>query len=131
MEMVMARCSIGTVATSAQNNPLVEIDGFAPVQRVHLVVDHWNYANIILISITVLQLVLGIAAAHVAHQIVIPAGGSMAVAQVLQPMTNRIKDMNSKECRHPGFPLKSRWIYRCVKVSEEREYDLFMEEQGN
>ncbi|KAM0547214.1 hypothetical protein ACHAPJ_010475 [Fusarium lateritium] len=131
MEMIMARFAIGTVAISAQNNPQVKADGYAPVQGVHLVVDHWDYANLILISITVLQLVLGIAAARVAHQIVVPVGGSIAVAQVLQPLTNRIKSMGNKELGVQDSCLKSRWIYRCVKISEKGEYDLFMDEQGD
>ncbi|KAF5008843.1 hypothetical protein FDECE_4867 [Fusarium decemcellulare] len=52
MEMIVERFAIGTVAISAQGNPQVEVDGLAPVQGVHLVVDHC-YANLILISIPV------------------------------------------------------------------------------
>ncbi|KAH6990159.1 hypothetical protein EDB80DRAFT_689736 [Ilyonectria destructans] len=116
MAMSIARFAIGVVAVSAEINPTQILHGTVPVQGDILVVEHWNYVIMILGLVVGLHLVFGLGSAVLASKVIIPSGGPLAIARVIQPMT-----MTGSS--------GGRWIYRCVYVPEEMCYDMSMEQQ--
>ncbi|TID07342.1 hypothetical protein CH35J_001017 [Colletotrichum higginsianum] len=129
MAATMARFAIGTVAICAQFNEALVVDGFAPVKGSHLVVDHWDYASLILSSVTLGQLVLGIATAILASLVVVPEGGPIAMSRVLSPITRKLQNSGKGDLLLASEGQGSLWIYKAVKTAEEGIYDLFMEEK--
>ncbi|WYZ37709.1 hypothetical protein EsH8_II_001215 [Colletotrichum jinshuiense] len=128
MALTMARFAIGTIAMCAQANEPLVIDGVAAIKGSRLVIDHWDYANLILVSVTLAQLVLGVATAIFAGRIVIPEGGPIAMARVLSPVTNKLQNSGKGDILLASEGQSSLWIYKAVKTAEEGIYDLFMEE---
>ncbi|KAF6832189.1 hypothetical protein CPLU01_06288 [Colletotrichum plurivorum] len=129
MAMLMARFAIGTVAICGQSNSPVVIDGFAPVKGFHLVVDHWDYIYMILVSIALGQFVLAVATAWIAGRIEIPEGGPIAMAQVLRPIAQRLKSSDKADTMLSSDGPGGMWIYKAVETVEKGVYDLLMEER--
>nr|XP_036581882.1 uncharacterized protein CTRU02_07959 [Colletotrichum truncatum]KAF6790439.1 hypothetical protein CTRU02_07959 [Colletotrichum truncatum] len=132
MAMTMARFAIGTLAVTAHSNDPMIVDGFPPVQGSHVVVDHWDYASLILMSVVLAQLILGLATAIIASRVVIPEGGPIAMAQVLRLVADRVQDIDENNSVVEGKDGKQTglWIYRAVKTADRGIYDLFMEEKA-
>ncbi|GJC87623.1 hypothetical protein ColLi_10461 [Colletotrichum liriopes] len=126
MGMKLARFAIGVVAVTAETNSPIAINGMVPKQGLRLIVDHWDYASLILVMVAALHLVLGIGAALVASRVVIPTGGPVALAQVLRPLANHATTTK----RQPATARSStdRWMYRS-RVMPDGSYDLYMEEE--
>lgn len=116
MAMSIARFAIGVVAVSAEINPTQILHGTVPVQGDVLVVEHWNYVIMILGLVVGLHLVFGLGSAFLVSKVIIPSGGPLAIARVIQPMTM-------------AGSSGGRWIYRCVYMPEEMCYDMSMEQQ--
>ncbi|KAF9877155.1 hypothetical protein CkaCkLH20_05421 [Colletotrichum karsti] len=128
MAMVMARFAIGTVAVAAHANDPIVVNGFAPVEGSHVVIDHWDYAILILNSVVFAQFVLGVATAVVASRVVIPEGGPIAMAQVLRAIADRVQGCDGDDAMSSGGE-GGVWIYKAVKTAEKGTYDLYMEER--
>ncbi|KAF6807436.1 hypothetical protein CSOJ01_08165 [Colletotrichum sojae] len=131
MAMLMARFAIGTVAICGQSNSPIVIDGFAPVKGFQLVVDHWDYIYMILVSIALGQLVLAVATACIAGRIEIPEGGPIAMAQVLRPIAHKLKSSDKADTMLSSDGPGGMWIYRAVETGEMGVYDLLMEERAS
>lgn len=116
MAISIARFSIGVVAVTAEINPTQILNGMIPVQGDILVVEHWNYVIMILALVVGWHLVFGLGSAFLVIKVIIPSGGPLAIARVLQPMTM----VGSSG---------GRWKYRCVYMPEEMCYDMSMEQQ--
>lgn len=131
MAMLMARFAIGTVAVSAQSNDRVGVDGFAPVRGFHLVIDHWDYIILILLSIAMGQFILAVATACIAARIEIPQGGPIAMAQVMRPIAQKLKSSDKADMMLSSDGPGGMWIYKAVETEEKGVYDLLMEERAS
>ncbi|KZL75666.1 hypothetical protein CI238_04886, partial [Colletotrichum incanum] len=126
MGMNLARFAIGVVAVTAETNSPITVNGTVPQQGLKLIVDHWNYASLILIMVAGLHLVLGLGAALVASRVVIPTGGPVALARVLRPLVNHVTTTKRQSATSPRST--DRWMYRS-RVMPDGSYDLYMEEE--
>jgi hypothetical protein len=132
MAMVLSRFAVGVVAITAEANEDVVVRGVVPVAGSSLKVEHWNYIHMILITTASLQLVLGIIAVLVAHQVVVPSSGPIAIGQILRSMA-QISHLEKSGASGADSFMSSRtamrWIYRNRLVSSDGVYDLYMEAQ--
>ncbi|KAH7353386.1 hypothetical protein B0T11DRAFT_331327 [Plectosphaerella cucumerina] len=110
MAMKMARFAMGIVAVTAANNPQITINGAVPQQAVRLVVEHWEWATPILVTVVTLHLALALTASFVTIRVAVPTGGPIAFAQVLRPLANLIHLGDKKSLTERDST--GRWMYR-------------------
>jgi hypothetical protein len=124
MVLLLARFAIGVIAVTAESNSRFVIDGFVPQRASRLEVDYWGYASMILFFLAAMHLVVELIAMVLIRQIVVPSGGPIAVAQVLQSVTSQLCPSHGEHVRGSCSTciVKGRWIYRSKMVSNKDTY---------
>ncbi|KAM0324588.1 hypothetical protein ACHAQA_007975 [Verticillium albo-atrum] len=136
LELSMSRFAIGVLAIAAQSNSDFVVWGQTPTVGQKLNMEHWEIIHLIMGLTAGLQLVLGVAAALIAHRVVIPEGGPVAEAEVLRAMLGGArkrrrgrfdKGKGSMSLAAGQSGGKTGWVYRNRFVGDG-VYDLYMEE---
>ncbi|KAK7942898.1 uncharacterized protein PG986_012011 [Apiospora aurea] len=133
LAQIISRFTIGAMASFADNNKLIQVDGEAPRRGVELDLTHPGIILFLLLLIIGMTLFLEIFMAIWANRVVIPPDSPLAVAQVLREMTmNRPHNQLNLKSYPTGKSMTDRkgeplWRYRSTLVPGVGMYDLYME----
>ncbi|KAI9162860.1 hypothetical protein HJFPF1_04455 [Paramyrothecium foliicola] len=131
MALVISRFTVGGIASAAERNEKIVIKGSEPQRGSHLNVSHPGFITLILVLVVVIQLVLDSVIQIWANRVVVPRGGTLAMAKVLRSMVSNQEDPGSY--LRGSDPPKSEsydsslWIYR-YRALGNGFFDLYMEE---
>lgn len=132
MQEILSRFTIGVVLVAADANSNIIVPGNTPYVGQKINIKHWDRIHLIFALTAGLQLLLAVAAAWFAERTVVPDGGPIAEAHVVQSMTkHRVAEQDDLDEEYllntPHNDSNSRWIYKAEYLGRG-VYDLYMEE---
>ncbi|KAF4956718.1 hypothetical protein FSARC_11486 [Fusarium sarcochroum] len=127
MESLLSRFTTGVIAAVIESNNDIVLSGQAPTVGQKLNVSHWGALSLVLWITAILQLLVAVLATLISERVVVPEGGPLAEAQILQHMVRGESSIDESVKRLKNISTKSVWIYR-NRAMGGGVYDLFMEE---
>lgn len=131
MALVVSRFAIGAVATVAETNAPITLQGTAPERGEVLEIKKSGMLYLILLGIVLTQLIMEVAVGLWAHQVAVPPKDTVSQAQVLRSMMDGPAQHGSSN--HPGTNSSSRkstselWVYRAAATETADVFDCYME----